>query len=175
MYIRGKTSISLLVASINAAIYWAVGLDLWLAFGVLAFFLNFIPNIGMFTSVVLPMPLIALDPQFSPLLIAFSFLGPLTVGSIAKDVLEPLVLGRSTSLHPVAVLLTILIYGSVWGVSKHPCAPSEGGAAQIPHSPQAHRVPPIPARAMHALLCLPRTRTRAHSCCARTDRTAPAA
>ena len=62
MYIRGKTAISLLVASINATIYWAVGLDLWLAFGVLAFFLNFIPNVGGIGAVLLTMPRTAARP-----------------------------------------------------------------------------------------------------------------
>ena len=45
-YIRGKTTICAFVAATNGFILWAVGLDLFLAFGVLAFFLNFIPNIG---------------------------------------------------------------------------------------------------------------------------------
>jgi predicted PurR-regulated permease PerM len=30
----------------------------------LAFWLNFIPNVGMATSVLLPMPLVLLDPSF---------------------------------------------------------------------------------------------------------------
>ena len=77
-------SIAAFAAITSALIWWSVGLDLWLAFGVLAFFLNFIPNVGMFTSVVLPMPLVALDPQFTPLQIVLAFVGPLTVGMIAK-------------------------------------------------------------------------------------------
>ena len=117
MYIRGKTSISAFVAITNGSILWAVGLDLFLAFGVLAFFLNFIPNVGMFTSVILPMPLIALDPTFSTLQIVLAFAAPLTVGMFAKDVLEPVILGHGTSLHPVCVLLAIMLFGSVWGVT----------------------------------------------------------
>ena len=117
VYIRGKSAISAFVAITNATILAFIGLDLWLAFGVIAFFLNFIPNIGMFISVLLPMPLIGLDPQFSPYQIAGAFLGPLLVGSFAKDVLEPVVLGNSTSLHPIAVLLSIMLFASVWGIT----------------------------------------------------------
>ena len=36
---------------------------------------------------------------------------------LVQDVLEPLVLGNSTSLHPVSVLLAIMIFGSVWGIT----------------------------------------------------------
>ena len=80
VYIRGKTSISAFVAITNGSILWLVGVDLFLAFGVLAFFLNFIPNIGMFTSVVLPMPLVALDPAFSSFQIFVAFLGRYALG-----------------------------------------------------------------------------------------------
>ena len=37
--------------------------------------------------------------------------------ALSQDILEPLVLGHSTSLHPVAVLLAIMLFGSVWGVT----------------------------------------------------------
>ena len=84
---------------------------------VLSFFLNFIPNVGMFTAVLLPMPLIALDPHFSTFDAMVGFFGPLAVGMFAKDVLEPVVLGHGTSLHPVCVLLAIMLFGSVWGVT----------------------------------------------------------
>ena len=90
---------------------------LWLPFGVLTFFLNFIPNVGGLGAVLLPMPLIALDPQFSSAETAVSFLVPFGVNIFAKDVLEPKILGHATDLNPVTILLAILIYGSVWGVT----------------------------------------------------------
>lgn len=116
-YIRGKVGISLLVATVDAGFLRFVGLDLWLVFGVLAFLLNFIPNVGMATSVLLPMPLVLLDENFGVASILVAFVGPLLVGMVAKDVLEPLLIGKSTSLQPVAVLLAIMLWGSVWGVT----------------------------------------------------------
>ena len=47
--------ISLLVAVVHAGVLRLVGLELWLVFGVLAFLLNFIPNVGMATAVLLYM------------------------------------------------------------------------------------------------------------------------
>ncbi|KAL1499631.1 hypothetical protein AB1Y20_011830 [Prymnesium parvum] len=116
-YIRGKTAISLLVAVVDAIVLWAVGLDLWLVFSVLTFWLNFIPNVGMASSVCLPMPLLLLDPKFGSVAVAVAFACPLLAGLFAKDVLEPLLIGQSTSLQPVAVLLSIMLWGSVWGVT----------------------------------------------------------
>lgn len=117
LYIRGKTAICLFAAVVNSYILWSIGFDLFLAFGVMTFFLNFVPNIGMGIGIILPMPLIALDPSFSVVQTILAFIGPLVVGTFAKDVLEPLVLGKSASLHPVCVLLAILLYGSVWGLT----------------------------------------------------------
>jgi len=116
-YIRGKSAISLLVSCVNALVLRAIGLDLWLVFAVLTFWLNFIPNVGMASSVCLPMPLVLLDPSFGPAAAAVAFVGPLVAGLVAKDVLEPLLIGHSTSLQPVAVLLSIMLWGSVWGIT----------------------------------------------------------
>jgi AI-2 transport protein TqsA len=86
-------------------------------FGVLSFLLNFIPNVGMPTSVVLPMPLVLLDPSFHFGGIAFTFAAPIGCGLAIKDVLEPLLIGHRTSLQPVAVLMSIMVWGSVWGLT----------------------------------------------------------
>ena len=116
-YIRGKVAISAFVACMHAAILYLVGQQLWLVFGLLAFWLNFIPNIGMFTAVCLPMPLTALDPRFGPIAVAAAFFCPLTIGVISKDVLEPVVIGCGAGLQPVAVLLSIMLWGSLWGLT----------------------------------------------------------
>lgn len=116
VYIRGKSSISAFVGGCHAAVLFALGLDLWLPFGVLTFFLNFIPNVGGMAAVLLPLPLVALDPAFSGSAAFTAFAVPFCVNLFAKDFLEPTLIGQSTSLHPVAVLLAILIYGSVWGI-----------------------------------------------------------
>ena len=63
------------------------------------------------------MPLVALDPSFSSLDVALAFFGPALVGIVSKDILEPLVIGQSTSLQPVALMLSILLWGLVWGIT----------------------------------------------------------
>jgi hypothetical protein len=116
VYIRGKIGLSLLVAVLNCTIYFLIGLELWLVFGVLAFFLSFIPAIGLAISVCLPMPIVILDPSFTFWPTLFAFWGPVVAVTLVKDVLEPLVLGNATSLQPVAVVLAIMLFGSVWGI-----------------------------------------------------------
>ena len=112
-YIRGKAVIACIVASAAAAVYFAVGLDLWLVFGVLTFFLNFIPSVGLFIAVLLPMPMVLLEPGMS---VAITFFVPLLTSIIAKDVLEPLLIGHATSLKPIVMLMSIMLFGTIWGM-----------------------------------------------------------
>ena len=52
----------------------------------LTFMLSFIPNIGLAISVLLPMPVVLLDPDLSAASVACAFFGPVAVGMVAKDV-----------------------------------------------------------------------------------------
>ena len=54
-YIRGKAIIAGLVAVSASAFYIYIGLEMWLVFAVLTFFLNFIPSVGLFIAIALPM------------------------------------------------------------------------------------------------------------------------
>ena len=115
-YISGKCFICLFVACCSGIIYWLLGVDLWLTFTLLSFFLNFVPNVGMGIACALPMPLIALSPDYAPWQVALAFLGPFAVGTFGKDVLEPVLVGNAVALQPVAVLLAILLWGTAWGL-----------------------------------------------------------
>jgi AI-2 transport protein TqsA len=163
VYIRGKGSICAFVAITNATVLWLIGVDLWLAFGVLSFFLNFIPNIGMFTAIMLPMPVVALDPAFSPLQVGLALIVPLVFGTFAKDVLEPLVLGSATTLQPVAVLMAIMLFGSVWGVTGmvRLTSPAASNSLSILRSSSplysAPRTPKLPTLNLPQVMAVPMT------------------
>ena len=68
-------------------------------------------------AVTLPMPLVVLDPAFSITGAALAFLLPLSAHAFAGNVLEPLLFGHTLKLHPVVVLLSLLLWGAVWGVT----------------------------------------------------------
>jgi len=53
--------------------------------------------------------------------VALAFFIPALVGSVAKDVLEPLFIGNAASLEPIAVMLAILLWGSAWGITGARC------------------------------------------------------
>ena len=116
-YIQGKVIIALVVAGVHAAVLFYVGLELFLVFGLLSFALNFVPAIGMYISILLPMPLVVLDDAFTPMEALLAFVLPLLIGLAAKDVMEPLLIGSATRLQPVAMLLATLLWGGIWGIT----------------------------------------------------------
>uniref|UniRef100_A0A7S2NN93 AI-2E family transporter n=1 Tax=Haptolina brevifila TaxID=156173 RepID=A0A7S2NN93_9EUKA len=116
-YIRGKCLMSLLVSVFTGVTLYALEVDLWLVFGLLAFWLNFIPNIGTVLAVMLPMPVVILDPTFSAFGIMLALLLPLGAHAFAGNVLEPFLFGHTLKLHPVTILISLMVWGSTWGVT----------------------------------------------------------
>ena len=116
-YIKGKVCLSLIVGITTALILLAVGLDdLWLVFGVLAFWLNFVPNVGAVVAVFLPMPLVILDPTMPIPAMVLAFVLPFSVHMVVGNVLEPLLFGHSLDLAPVVILLSLMVWYVLWGI-----------------------------------------------------------
>lgn len=115
-YIKGKVALSTIIGVATALVLLGVGLDLWLVFGVLAFWLNFVPNVGAVIAVLLPMPLLVLDPDTSTAAVILAFVLPFVVHMFVGNVLEPLLFGHSLELHPIAILLSLMVWGMLWGI-----------------------------------------------------------
>ncbi len=91
-------------------------LDMAIMFGFLAFFLNFIPTIGSIIATLLPIPIAVLqftNPWFVVLTIAVPGLIQLSIGNI----IEPKLMGQNLDLHPVTILLSLMFWGFLWGIS----------------------------------------------------------
>jgi len=91
----------------------ALGLDYALLWGVLAFMLNFVPNIG---SIIAAIPAVLLA------LVQLGFLGALEVGVIFMlvnvvlgSILEPKYMGQGLGLSTLVVFLSLLFWGWVFG------------------------------------------------------------
>ncbi|MCP5155439.1 MAG: AI-2E family transporter [Ectothiorhodospiraceae bacterium] len=92
---------------------WAVGVDYAVLWGVLAFMLNFVPNIGSVIAAVPPV-LLALV-QLGPTAAAWSGLGFLIVNMVFGNVIEPRYLGRELGLSSLVVFLSLVFWGWVLG------------------------------------------------------------
>ena len=113
-YIFTKFITSSATGILTGLIYWFLGLELALIFGSLTFILNFIPVIGSFIAVLIPLPVAFLQFADSTYVILIILL-PAIVHIIIGNILEPKIFGKAFGLHPITVILSLIFWGMIWG------------------------------------------------------------
>ena len=94
----------------------ALGVKDAVVFGLLIFFLNFIPEIGSVISTLLPMPVVLLSSEMSPTAKVLALLIPAAIEFVMGNVVQTKLLGHSLTLHPVAVLAGLIFFGMIWDI-----------------------------------------------------------
>ncbi len=89
--------------------------QLALMFGILTFFLNFIPNIGSLIALLLPLPIVFLQFGLSLTLIWVTIFTAV-IQFVIGNIIDPKVMGENLGLHPAIILLSLLFWGFIWGV-----------------------------------------------------------
>jgi predicted PurR-regulated permease PerM len=92
----------------------AFDVDFTTTWGIFAFFLNFIPNIGVPVATLPPTLICLLQHGGGPSVKLLVTL--LAIQMIHGNLVEPKVLGRSVDLSPTATLLALLVWGWIWGL-----------------------------------------------------------
>ncbi len=112
-YLAIKTATSLLTGLLIGTWLAILGVDFAVLWGVVAFLLNYVPNIG---SVIAAVPAAVLA------LIQFGFgrflavtIGYLIVNMIVGNFIEPPLMGRKLGLSTLVVFLSLVFWGWVWG------------------------------------------------------------
>ena len=111
-------TITAINASLGAAVGTAVGLlglhnpVMW---GVMVAVLNFVPYLGALTGIICMT--IGAVLSFNSLGYALIFPGVyLAFGTLEGSFITPWVMGRSLSLNPVIILLSLMFWGWLWGI-----------------------------------------------------------
>ena len=114
-YISVKFFISLLTGIFVFLGTWVVNLDFPIIWGFLAFVLNFIPNFGSIISGILTtfFALVQFWPKPGPV-IWVGFL-MLAVNMILGNFVEPKVQGRNLGLSPFIIIISLSVWGWLWG------------------------------------------------------------
>jgi AI-2 transport protein TqsA len=115
-YIATKVAISAITGLATGLILTLLGIPLAIAFGLMAFLLNFIPSVGSIVAVLLPLPILLVDPRVSTTAAVLALVLPGAVQLTLGNVLEPKIMGRSMELHPAVVLMSLVLWGMLWGV-----------------------------------------------------------
>jgi predicted PurR-regulated permease PerM len=114
-YLMTVTVMNASVGVATSLATWATGLDDPVLWGVLAFFLNYIPVIGPIIClfVLLMAGLLTIEPLWASLLPAAAFLAlHVTEGQF----ITPFLVARRFTLNPVLVIVSLIFWYWMWGV-----------------------------------------------------------
>lgn len=113
-YMAIKTVISLATGFIIGVVLWLLGVDFFVLWALLAFLLNYIPNIGSFIAAVPAVILTFLQLGIgSASMVVALFVG---VNMMMGSVIEPKFMGRSLGLSTLVVFLSLIFWGWLLGM-----------------------------------------------------------
>jgi predicted PurR-regulated permease PerM len=114
-YLTAKFLISLVTGIVFAIALRIVGLEFAVIWGVIQFFLNFIPTLGSVAAAI-GISLFALI-QFwpNPVPVILIIVIVLLLNIILGNILDPKIIGEHVGISPLMVLLSLLIWGWIWG------------------------------------------------------------
>ncbi len=111
-------SIKSLTSLVTGVVLWAwlsiLGVDFAALWGILAFLLNFVPTVGSIIAAVPPVLLALVQLGLQEALLAS--LGFLVVNIGVGNFLEPRVMGRGLGISTLAVFLSLLLWGWLFGL-----------------------------------------------------------
>ncbi len=115
-YITVKTVINLITATVSYFIMTFIGIDFAGFWALLIFALNFIPIVGAISAISLPVILSLVQPEGGGVQLAGLAL-VLLVGAeqTMSSAIEPRLIGKSLNLSPLVILLSLAVWGSLWG------------------------------------------------------------
>jgi len=113
-YLFAHVSLNLVYGLAVGLVLWFLGLPGAALWGLLAALLRFIPYVGPWLSALLPaaLSLAVFDGWSKPMYVAGTFIA---LELVSNNILEPLVYGSNSGLSTVAVLLSALFWGWLWG------------------------------------------------------------
>jgi predicted PurR-regulated permease PerM len=112
-YMAIKTLTSLATGILIAIWLWIVDVDYPLLWGVLAFLLNFVPNIGSLLAAIPALLLALIQLGISGTL--WALLGYVVINNVIGAVIEPRFMGRGLGLSTLVVFLSLVFWGWVLG------------------------------------------------------------
>jgi predicted PurR-regulated permease PerM len=112
-YMAVRSVLGLAAAVLDYLLLVAVGVDYALLWGVLAFLLSFVPNIGFALSMLPPMLLALLSGGWMSALIVF--VGYEVINTVLDNVIGPRFVGRQMKISALLSFLSVLFWAWVLG------------------------------------------------------------
>jgi predicted PurR-regulated permease PerM len=114
-YLAVKTAMSFLGGSLTSVVLLLFGVDYPIFWGIVAFLLNFIPYLGSWVAVALPV-LLSLVQFESPWRAVILLLILLSIQNAIGYAIEPSIAGSRLNLSPLVIILSLAFWGTLWGI-----------------------------------------------------------
>lgn len=118
--IRRYLQIKMTVSIITAVLVWVVlallKVDFAITWGMLTFFLNFIPSIGSIIATIPPIFVTFVANYPRPLPVILVSVALLLIQVVMGNIVEPKMQGRGLNLSPVVILFSLVFWGWLWGI-----------------------------------------------------------
>ncbi|MFC3034638.1 AI-2E family transporter [Pseudoalteromonas fenneropenaei] len=112
-YLAIKTLVSLATGVAVSLFLWALGLDYFVLWGLVAFLLNYIPNIGSIIAAI-PAVLLALV-TLGAWQAGVVAIGYVVVNTVMGNIIEPRYMGKGLGLSTLVVFLSLIFWGWLLG------------------------------------------------------------
>lgn len=114
-YLWMKTAMSLLVGVLVYVWLALLGVDFPVLWGLVAFLLNYVPNVGAFVAGLPPLLVATVQPEIGTFEIVLIIVGFTAIHTVVGNIVEPQMFGRELGLSPLVVFLSLAFWGWVWG------------------------------------------------------------
>lgn len=113
-YLITQLLVNVTYGCIFAAGLWIIGVPSALLWGLLIILFRYIPFVGALIIAIVPFMLaFAVDPGWSMLLSTLALF--LVLDLTTANIIEPRLYGSSTGVSPIAILLSAMFWGALWG------------------------------------------------------------
>ena len=112
-YFGLRTFVNLITGGFIAVMLWVLGIDFALLWGVLTFFLSYVPYLGIFLA-TLPSVLLAWA-QYGVGMAIVVIVGVTMINVVAENVIAPKLIGQGLKVSPLLVFLSFMLWSWILG------------------------------------------------------------
>jgi len=113
-YVTGQLTDALIMAVLFSVCFYMAGIKYAFVIGIISGFFNLIPYIGAVAAFILSS--VTAFISGTPMKALYAALTVIVVQQIDSVIISPRVVGRSVKLHPVLVILSLSVFGNLFGL-----------------------------------------------------------
>jgi predicted PurR-regulated permease PerM len=112
-YMTVLTGVNFMVGLGNAVFLWFLGVDYALLWGLLAWFMGYIPSIGFIIALIPPVLMAYAQYGLQTALIVL--VGYILINGGVQNLVQPKIMGKSLRISPVVVFVGLFVWGYLLG------------------------------------------------------------